>query len=52
MHLRELPQRKCGSCGKKATVELYNSRNAPCGIYCKSCGNRALKRLQTSEVWK
>lgn len=42
-HLRELPKPRC-QCGKPATVEAYNYRNAPCGHFCKKCGNGWLKR--------
>lgn len=45
MHLREILKPKC-QCGKPATVELYNDRNAPCGKYCRSCGKRALARMR------
>lgn len=41
-HLREIPKPRCSRCQKPATVELYNDRNAPCGAYCKTCGNRKL----------
>lgn len=42
-HLKDLPQHKCQSCGKKATKELYNTKNAPLGRYCARCGQRALR---------
>lgn len=41
-HLKDLPQHKCQGCGKKATKELYNTRNAALGLYCARCGQRAL----------
>ena len=42
-HLRELAP--C-SCGRPATVELFNSFNASLGRHCKRCGERRLKELQ------
>lgn len=43
-HLREIVRQKC-TCGKYATVILYNKFNAACGNYCKRCGNVALEKL-------
>jgi hypothetical protein len=45
-HLRDLP--KC-RCGKVATVELFNGRNASFGRFCAGCGRRALARLKRGE---
>ncbi len=48
-HTRPLQNRVCQRCGKKATVEVYNARNAPCGYYCKTCGTRIAERLTQDE---
>ena len=42
MHLRDIDFR-CSRCGARATVELYNERNAPLGKFCRRHGNEALK---------
>lgn len=43
--LRPLPEPKCG-CGKRATHELFNSRNGSHGKFCGSCGRAALAKLK------
>lgn len=37
-HTRAIDTYKCW-CGKKATVWVYNPRNAPNGTYCKRHGD-------------
>ncbi len=37
---------KCQDCQKKATVELFNDKNASYGYFCKTC---AAKRMQVLE---
>ena len=39
-HLRSIV-RPC-RCGRPATVELFNTFNASCGDFCRSCGKREL----------
>ena len=51
-HLRELPAPQCTNCNARATVEIFNARNAPVGAYCKSCGKRAVARLNEREAQK
>jgi len=46
-YLREI-DREC-RCGKRAVVELVNRRNATHGVYCRSCGARALRELLRDE---
>ena len=48
-HTRPLPNRTCQVCKKKATVEVFNCRNAPYGWYCKPCGERLAKQLTKEE---
>jgi rRNA maturation endonuclease Nob1 len=36
-------------CTKKASVEVFNDRNASIGKFCKSCGHRALIRTMKAE---
>lgn len=38
-------EHKC-PCGKRATVEVFNNFNAPCGTYCKTCGERYVRELK------
>lgn len=45
-YLLEIPVETCATCGRKATVRLYNGRNAPCGTYCGPCGKAALKKME------
>lgn len=50
-YLRRLPDNKCRTCLKKAAVQLYNTFNAPLGMYCKPCGQKALReRLKEEEI--
>lgn len=39
---------ECAKCGRKATVRLFNSKNAPCGSYCDRCGKAELKELESN----
>lgn len=49
-YIRSIEQECQGAgCTKRATVAVYNSKNAKYGEYCKRCGQRALKRLQAME---
>lgn len=48
-YLRELSAPRC-SCGKPARVELVNRYNAPCGTFCRRCGERARRELERREV--
>ena len=38
------PLMRCG-CGKAAEVEVYNSRGASYGVFCKPHGGQHLKQL-------
>lgn len=42
-HLRSIEQH-CQVCGKRASVELRNTWNAPIGIFCKPHGTKALRQ--------
>ena len=42
-HLRGIYERKCYTCGKKATVTLHNTRNEELNAYCQKHGGIALK---------
>lgn len=49
-YLRDITPPMCQSCRrKKATRELVNNRNAPCGQYCTTCGQAAKERLVKQE---
>jgi hypothetical protein len=48
-YLKDLPHFRCYHCQGKATVELFNHRNATLGAYCSRCGNKALGELQRKE---
>lgn len=48
-HTRPLPNRVCQICKKKATVEVFNARNAPYGYYCSTCGKRLADLLTQEE---
>ena len=43
-HLRPVPIYKCerGGCTKRATEQLYSTRNAPMGTYCAKHAKLAL----------
>ncbi len=47
-HLVELAK-KCLRCGKRASVELFNSANASQGCFCTSCGKRRLAEIERGE---
>lgn len=47
-HLRSIT-RKCQSCDKTATVQLYGIRNTEYGYYCDRCGKVAEKALAKRE---
>jgi uncharacterized ferredoxin-like protein len=47
-HLRDI-RRVCIICQKTAVVELIGAFNSAYGVYCKACGNKALKRLQKQQ---
>jgi hypothetical protein len=47
-YLREFGS-KCQRCSKPATVELLNRFNAPCGKFCKKCGERARAEMERKE---
>jgi hypothetical protein len=42
-----IPKPKCGnpSCIQKATHEVFNSANAPCGYRCRRCAPLLLRHL-------
>lgn len=42
-HLVEIPQRKCSTCGGKATHEVINNYSASVGFYCKRHATKKLK---------
>lgn len=42
--MRVLPG--CHRCGKPATQQLVNPVNAPSGVYCAKCGERALASVE------
>ncbi len=44
-HTRPILERTCQICKKKATVEVYNIRNAPYEYYCTKHGNDSAKEL-------
>jgi hypothetical protein len=44
-HLRSIHEPKCGRCGRKATVTLHSTRNAPIGDYCQKHGATELKEF-------
>ncbi len=48
-YVEPIVQPKCSTCGRIATVELHNNRNARIGKFCGPCGARALKEQQESE---
>lgn len=47
-HLRPIT-RRCDDCDARATVELFNARNASQGVFCRRCGNRRLEGLLRRE---
>jgi hypothetical protein len=49
-YLRDLPERKCFSCRKRASVELFNRANGSHGLFCRRCGAARLKNLLASEA--
>ena len=49
-HLRPIPKHTCQCCWKAATVELYNTRNAPYGYFCRACGKRKMAELAKEET--
>lgn len=48
-YLKDIRQEMCYRCRKKATVELYNHRNALLNYYCARCGKAALRMMKESE---
>lgn len=49
-HLRSIVQ-KCQWCrDRQATVQLYSTRNAGMGVYCRKDGLAALPRVLQKEV--
>ncbi|HZV03159.1 MAG TPA: hypothetical protein VFF73_41025 [Planctomycetota bacterium] len=41
--------RRCSRCGRRASVEVFNSSNGPLGAYCAACGRRRLAEIQREE---
>jgi hypothetical protein len=41
-------ERQC-KCGKRATVEVLNNRNARMGEYCKACAAQKVRELNKRE---
>lgn len=39
------PLDRCTTCGKPATQQLNNQRNAKVGVYCDRCAGPAKKRF-------
>ena len=37
-------------CGRPATIELMNARNAPIGRFCRRCGQREVSRLWREQI--
>lgn len=48
-YLREIEKAKCAACNSRATVEVYNTRNAMMGRFCSQHGRMMVKRLQEQE---
>lgn len=48
-HTREIG-RQCQRCGKRATVEVFNTYNASQGYYCAKHGDSEVARLNTPET--
>jgi hypothetical protein len=48
-NLRDLLLPTCRTCGKRATVELWGSRNEQLQPYCGPCGKRALAARNMKE---
>ena len=40
---------EASSCGKRATVEVYSTRNAPMGKFCPAHGARRVSELRKQE---
>jgi hypothetical protein len=41
----------CDRCRtKRATVRVYNARNAPLGDFCRTCGERFAKEISAQEA--
>lgn len=49
-YARELAVLLCGVCrSRKATLQIFNSKNARMGEYCSTCGRKRLKELTQEE---
>jgi hypothetical protein len=48
-HLRRIV-RKCETCGKYATVQLFGMANASYGYFCDRCGPAAERALDARET--
>ncbi len=36
---------KCNHCHGRASVEVFNRFNASCGVYCKPCAKKLVRKL-------
>jgi hypothetical protein len=45
-HTRPLLPRKCSTCGRPATVSVFNRHNAHIGDYCRKHGTELVKTLE------
>lgn len=41
-------EHRCQTCGGRATVEAFNTRNASLGYFCTPCGNERVRRLNAA----
>jgi hypothetical protein len=48
LHTYEQPP-QCGSCARRATVEVFDKAKRSCGIFCLRCGKRKLAAVQRIE---
>ena len=46
----KLPPRDCQTCRGRATVEVFNSKNAPIGFFCGPDGIKMVKALDEVEA--
>jgi ribosomal protein L40E len=49
-YLREIHVPTCRRCGKKATHQLFNARNAPHADFCRRHGRAEKERLDRLEI--
>ena len=49
-HTRAIDEYTCRTCGKKATVWLYNDVNAPSGTYCAMHGEAEAKKKNEATI--